>query len=84
MGPLPQTPTDIIVALALTPYMPDQGTMCNTCIHVDEVAAEVFQEINHCLNGPLAMEDTVLSVRCTKARPIKKEGQLAMIGYQME
>ena len=77
-------PTDIIVALTLTPYTPDQGTTCNTCIHVDEIAAEVFQEINHCLNGLLAMEDTVLSVRCTKAGLIKKEGQLAMIEYQME
>ena len=84
MGPLPQTPTDIIVALTLTPYVPDQSTMCNVCVHGDEVVAEVFQEINHCLNGPLVMEDTVLSVRCTKARPIKKERQLAMIGYQME
>jgi hypothetical protein len=84
MGPLLQTPTDIIVALTLTPYMPDQGTMCSTCIHADETVVEVFQEINHCLNGPLAMEDTVLLVRCTKAQPIKKEGQLSMIGYQME
>ena len=38
MGPLPQTHTNIIVALMLTPYMPDQGTMCNMCVHVDEVA----------------------------------------------
>ena len=77
-------PTDIIVALTLTPYIVDQSTMCKTCVHADEVAGEIFQEINQSLNGPLAMKDIILSVRCTKAWPIKKEGQLAMVGYQME
>ena len=84
MGPLPQTPNDIIVALTLTPYTPDQSTMCDTCMHGDEIAAEVFQEINHCLNGPLAMEDTVMTIRGIKAKPIRKEGQQMIIGYQVE
>ena len=84
MGPLLQTPNDIIVALTLTPYTPDQSTMCDMCVHGDEVAAEVFQEINHCLNGPLAMEDMITSIRSTKAQPIRKEGQPTIIGYQME
>jgi hypothetical protein len=84
MGLLPQTPTDIIVSLTLTQYIADQSTMCKTCIHADNVAGEVFQEINQSPNGPLAMEDMVLSTRCTKAQPIKKEGQQAMIRYQME
>ena len=62
----------VVVSVSSKPYRQSYH------IHVDEIAAEVFQEINHCLNGPLAMEDTVLSVRCTKARSIKKEGQLVI------
>ena len=81
MGPLPQTPTDIIVALTLTPYVADQSTMCETCIHADDIAGEVFHEINQSLNGPLAMEDTVVSTRSTRAWPIRKEGQQMLIGY---
>ena len=84
MGPPPQTPNNIIIALMLVPFIPDQSTMCDTCMHGDEIAAEVFQEINHCLNGPLAMEDTVTTIRGVKARPIRKEGQQMVIGYQVE
>ena len=36
MGPLPQTPDDIIVALTLLPFVPDQSTMCETCAHGDD------------------------------------------------
>ena len=84
MGPLPQTPTDIVVALTLNPYTPDQSTMCKTCIHVDDIAEEIFHKINQSLNGPLAMEDMVTSTRSTRAQPIRKEGQQTLIGYQME
>jgi hypothetical protein len=84
MEPLPQTPNDIIVALTLVPYTPDQSTMCDTCMHGDEIAAEVFQEINHCLNGPLTMEDMITTIRGIKAQPIRKEGQQMIIGYQVE
>ena len=55
-----------------------------TCIHMDDIAGEVFHEINQCLNGPLAMEDMVTSTRSTKAWPIREEGQQTLIGYQME
>jgi hypothetical protein len=72
MGPLPQTPNDIVVALMLAPFIPDQSTMCDMCVHGDEIAAEAFQEINHCLNGPLAMEDTFMTIGGVKARPIRK------------
>ena len=54
MGPLPQTPTDIIVALTLTPYMPDQVTMCNMCVHVDKVAAEVFSRVKPLLEWTIS------------------------------
>ena len=84
MGPLPQTPNDIIVALTLVPFVPDQSTMCDTCVHGDNIAAEIFQEINHCLNGPLAMDDTITTIRGIKVRPIRKEGQQTIIGYQVE
>jgi hypothetical protein len=59
----------VIVPLTLVPYMADHSTMCATCTHADNIAGEVFQEINHSLNGPLAMEDMVLSARSTKAWP---------------
>ena len=67
MGLLPQTPTDVIVLLTLVPYMVDQATMCQMCIHADDIAGEVFYEINQSLNGQLAMEDTVLPTRSMKA-----------------
>ena len=84
MGPLPQTPNNIIVALTMAPFILDQSTMCDTCMHGDEIAAEVFQEINQCLNGPLTMEDMIMTIRGVKARPIRKQGQQTMIGYQVE
>ena len=84
MGPLPQTPTNIIVPLTLVPYIVDQSTMCQTCIHADDIVGEVFYKINQSLNGQLAMEDTVLTTRSMKAWPIRKEGQQTLIGYQME
>jgi hypothetical protein len=67
MGPLSQTPTDVIVPLTMVPYMVDQSTMCQTCVHADDIAGEVFYEINQSLDRQLAMEDTVLSTRSTKA-----------------
>ena len=84
MGPLPQTPNNIIVALTLVPFVLDQSIMCDTCTHGDDIAAEIFQEINHCLNGPLAMDDMITTIRGVKARPIRKEGQQPIIGYQVE
>jgi hypothetical protein len=84
MGPLPQTPTDVIVPLTLVPYVADQSTMCQTCVHADDIAGEIFHEINQSLNGPLAMEDMVTSTRSMGAWLIRKEGQQMLIGYQME
>ena len=84
MGPLPHTPDDIVVALTLQPYMSDLSTMCNICTHGDETAAEIFQEINNCLNRPLTMDDTIMTARGVKVKPIKKEGQEMIIGYQVE
>ena len=46
MGPLPQTPTDIIVPLMLVPYMADQATMCQTCVFVDNVAFVLLADVD--------------------------------------
>ena len=84
MGPLPHTPNDTVVALMLQPFMSDMGTMCDICTHGDETAAEIFQEINNCLNRPLTMDDTIMTNRGVKGRPIKKENQDIIVGYQVE
>ena len=75
MGPLPQTLNDIIVALTIMPFIPDQGTMCESCAHRDDTAEEIFRVINNCLNGGLSIEDTIMTIRGVKARPIRKHGQ---------
>ena len=51
MGPQPQMPTDFVLPWAFTPYIGDQATMCQMCIFMDDVAEEVFHEINMRLNG---------------------------------
>ena len=84
MGPLPQTPDDIIVALTLLPFIPDQSTMCENCAHGDDMAEEVFRVMNDCLNGALSIEDTITTIRGVKARPIRKQGQQMILGYQVE
>ena len=84
MGPLPQTPNDIIVALTLLPFVPDQSTMCDACAHGDDIAEEVFKVLNNCLNGVLTMEDTITTIKGVKARPIRKQGQQMILGYQAE
>ena len=84
MGPLPQTPNDIIVALTIMPFTPDQGAMCESCAHGDDTAEEVFRVINDCLNGGLSIEDTITTIRGVKARPIRKHGQQNIIGYQVD
>ena len=83
MGPLPQTPNDIIVALTIMPFIPDQGAMCENCAHGDNTAEEIFRVINNCLNGGLSIEDTITTIRGVKARPIRKHGQQNIIGYQV-
>ena len=82
MGPLPQTPDDIIVALMLQLFIPDQSTMCNACAHGDNIVEEVFRVLNDCLNGALTIEDTITTIRGVKARPIRKQGQQTILGYQ--
>ena len=84
MGPLPQTPDDIIVALMLLPFVPDQSTMCENCAHGDDIAEEVFRVMNDCLNGALSIKDTITTIRGVKARPIRKQGQQTILGYQVE
>ena len=84
MGPLPQTPNDIIVALMLLPFVPDQSTMCENCAHGDDTAEEVFRVINNCLNGALSIEDTITTIRGVKARPIRKHRQQMILGYQVK
>ena len=84
MEPLPQTPNDIIVTLMLVPFVPGQSTMCNACAHGDDIAEEIFQVINDCLNGPMTMEDMITTIRGVKARPIRKQGQQMILGYQAE
>jgi hypothetical protein len=84
MGPLPHTPDDIMIALTLQPYVLDLSTMCDGCTHGDKTAAEIFQEINNSLNGPLTMDDIIMTARGVKVKPIKKEGQEMIIGYQVE
>ena len=51
MGPLPQMPTDYVLPWAMMPFVGDQATMCQICIFADDVAEEVFHEINMRLNG---------------------------------
>ena len=84
MGPLPQTPNDIIVDLTIMPFTPDQGTMCEVCAHRDDAAEEIFRVINDCLNGGLSIKDTITTIRGVKARPIRKHGQQNIIGYQVD
>ena len=84
MGPLPQTPDDIIVALTLQPFVPDQSTMCDTCAHGNDIAEEIFRVINNCLNGALSIEDMITTIRGVKARPIRKQGQQTILGYQTD
>ena len=84
MGPLPQTLNDIIVALTLLPFVPDQSTMCDACAHGDDTTEEVFKVLNDCLNGALTMEDMITTIRGVKARPIRKQGQQMILGYQAE
>ena len=84
MGLLPQTPDDIIVALMLLPFILDQGNMCETCAHGDDIAEEVFKVINDCLNGELSVEDMITTIRGVKGRPIRKQGQNTILGYQAE
>ena len=84
MGPLPQTPDNIIVALMLLPFVLDQSTMCDACAHGDDIAEEVFRVTNDCLNGALSIEDTITTIRGVKARPIRKQGQQMILGYQAE
>ena len=84
MGPLPQTPNDIIVALMILLFTSDQGTMCENCAHGDDTAEEVFRVINDCLNGGLSIEDTITTIRGVKARPIRKHRQQTILGYQVE
>jgi hypothetical protein len=84
MGPLPQTPDDIIVALTLLPFVLDQSTMCETCAHGDGTAEEEFGVLNNCLNGALSIEDTITTIRGVKARPIRKQSQQMILGYQVK
>jgi hypothetical protein len=84
MGPLPQTPNNIIVALTIMPFTLDQGTMCESCAHGDDIAEEIFRVINDCLNGGLSIEDMITTIRGVKARPIRKHGQQTILGYQVE
>ena len=84
MGPLLQTPNDIIVALMLLLFVLDQSTMCENCTHGDDTAEEVFRVMNDCLNGVLSIEDTITTIRGVKARPIRKHGQQMILGYQVK
>ena len=75
-------PDDIIVALTLLLFVPDQSNMCKTCTHGDDIVEEVFKVINDCLNGELMAEDTITTIRGVKGRPIRKQGQNMILGYQ--
>ena len=61
-----------------------QSTMCDVCAHRDDIAEEVFRVMNDCLNGALSIEDTITTIRGAKARPIRKQGQQMILGYQAE
>ena len=84
MGPLPQTPTDFVLPWALTPYVGDQAMMCQMCIFTDDVAEDVFHDINDKLNGHIAIEDMVHSTRSIKRQLIQREGAESLVGFQME
>ena len=59
MGPLPQMPTDFVLPWALLPFVGDQANMCQMCIFADDVAEDIFHDINMGLNGCIAIEDMV-------------------------
>ena len=59
MGPLPQTPMDCMVPLAVVPFKVDTTNMCQSCVFADNVAEEVFHDINMKLNGCIAVGDMV-------------------------
>ena len=75
-------PDNIIVALTLLPFVLDQSTMCDACAHGDDIAEEVLRVLNDCLNGALSIEDMITTIRGVKARPIRKQGQHTILGYQ--
>ena len=84
MGPLPQTPLDVILPMAIAPFKPNADTMCRSCNFADTLANDVFCTINEQMNGELALEDMVRTLRCYKGRPIQREDDEMLVGYQVE
>ena len=84
MGPLPQTPLDVILPMAITPFKPNADTMCRSCNFADTLANDVFNTINKQMNGEIALEDMVRTLRCFKGRPIQREDNEMLVRYQVE
>ena len=59
MGPLPQTPLDVILPMAIALFTPNADMMCRSCNFADTLANDVFSTINEQMNGKLALEDMV-------------------------
>ena len=84
MGSLPQTPLDVILPMAIAPFKPNSDMMCRSCNFVDTLANDVFNTINEQMNGEIALEDMVRTLRCYKGRPIQRDNDEMLVGYQVE
>ena len=58
--------------------------MCQACTFTDDVAEDVFHDINDKLNGQIAIEDMVRSTGTIKGQPIQREGKGRLVEFQME
>ena len=84
MGSLPQMPTDFVLPWSITPFTGERFNMCQACTFADDVAEDIFHDINDKLNGQIAIEDMVWSTRTIKGWPIQREGEERLVGFQME
>ena len=59
MGPLPQTPLDVILPMAIALFKPNSEIMYRGCNFADTLANDVFNTINEQMNGEIALENMV-------------------------
>ena len=58
--------------------------MCRSCNFVDTLANDVLNTINEQMNGEIALEDMVRTLQCYKGRPIQRDDDEMLVGYQVE
>ena len=66
MGSLLQMPTDFVLPWPITPFTGERSNMCQACTFADDVAEDIFHNINDKLNGYIAIKDMVHSTRSIK------------------